>query len=251
MKKKPLISVIITYYKKKDFIKRTLKSIFSQTYKNFEVIFVFDEDDTEDIEYLKLLLIKFKKKKIIINKKNLGVAKSRNLAIKNSKGKYLAFIDADDIWKKNKLSKQLNFMEKNSYYFSFTSYTVVDEKDKILKQIKVNSDANYSNLIKSNFIGLSTVMINKKVIPNLNFPNLSTQEDFGLWLKLARKGFKLKHLNQTLSFWRDCKNSLSSSTFTKLKDAFKLYYIYEKKNLTSSFFSVLILSYNKLIKYFN
>ena len=63
MKKKPLISVIITYYKKKDFIKRTLKSIFSQTYKNFEVIFVFDEDDTEDIEYLKLLLIKFKKKK--------------------------------------------------------------------------------------------------------------------------------------------------------------------------------------------
>ena len=251
MKKKPLISVIITYYKKKDFIKRTLKSIFSQTYKNFEVIFVFDEDDTEDIEYLKLLLIKFKKKKIIINKKNLGVAKSRNLAIKNSKGKYLAFIDADDIWKKNKLLKQLNFMEKNSYYFSFTSYAVVDEKDKILKQIKVNSDANYSNLIKSNFIGLSTVMINKKEIPNLNFPNLSTQEDFGLWLKLARKGFKLKHLNQTLSFWRDCKNSLSSSTFIKLKDAFKLYYIYEKKNLTSSFFSVLILSYNKLIKYFN
>ena len=112
-------------------------------------------------------------------------------------------------------------MEKNSYYFSFTSYAVVDEKDKILKQIKVNSDANYSNLIKSNFIGLSTVMINKKVIPNLNFPNLSTQEDFGLWLKLARKGFKLKHLNQTLSFWRDCKNSLSSSTLIKLKDAFK------------------------------
>ena len=94
-------------------------------------------------------------------------------------------------------------------------------------------------------------MINKKEIPNLNFPNISTQEDFGLWLKLARKGFKLKHLNQTLSLWRDCKNSLSSSTFTKLKDAFKLYYIYEKKNLISSFFSVLILSYNKLIKYFN
>ena len=142
-------------------------------------------------------------------------------------------------------------MEKNFYYFSFTSYSVIDENDKILKQIKVNSDANYSNLIKSNFIGLSTVMINKKRISNLNFPNLSTQEDFGLWLKLARKGFKLKHLNQTLSSWRDCKNSLSSSTFTKLKDAFKLYYIYEKKNLISSFFSVLILSYNKLIKNFN
>ena len=63
MKKKPLISIIITYHKKKDFIKRTLKSIFCQTYKNFEIIFVFDEDDNKDVEYLKLLLIKFKKKK--------------------------------------------------------------------------------------------------------------------------------------------------------------------------------------------
>ena len=72
-------------------------------------------------------------------------------------------------------------------------------------------------------------MINKKMKVKLNFPILTTQEDFGLWLKLARKGFKLKHLNQTLSFWRDSKNSLSSSTLTKLKDAFKLYYIYEKK----------------------
>ena len=97
----------------------------------------------------------------------------------------------------------------------------------------------------------STVMIKKKTRVKLNFPNLTTQEDFGLWLKLARKGFKLKHLNQTLSSWRDSENSLSSSTFSKFKDAFKLYYIYEKKNLTSSFFSVLVLSYNKLIKYFN
>lgn len=63
MKKKPLISVIITYYKKKSFIKKTLKSIFDQTYKNFEVIFVFDDEDTSDIEYIKLLLVKFKKKK--------------------------------------------------------------------------------------------------------------------------------------------------------------------------------------------
>ena len=216
MKKKPLISIIITYYKKKDFIKQTLKSIFNQSYKNFEVIFVFDENDTKDIKYLKFLLIKFKRKKIIINKKNMGVAKSRNLAIKHSKGKYLAFIDSDDIWKKNKLSKQLNFMEKNSYYFSFTSYSIIDERDKILKQIKVTSDANYSNLIKSNFIGLSTVMINKKEISNLNFPNLRTQEDFGLWLKLARKGFKLKHFNQTLSLWRNCENSTILNHFWSL-----------------------------------
>ena len=142
-------------------------------------------------------------------------------------------------------------MEKNSHHFSFTSYSVIDEKGKILKERKVNHDANYSNLYKSNFIGLSTVMLNKKVLSELNFPNLSTQEDFGLWLKITRKGFKLKHLNQTLSFWRKSKNSLSSNTINKLRDAFKLYYIYEKKNFIFSIYSVIVLSYKKLIKNFN
>ena len=251
MMKKPLISVIISYYKKKKYIKKTLISIFNQTYKNYEIIFVFDEENSSDIKYIKSLLSKCKRKKIIINKKNLGVSRSRNIAIKHSKGKYLAFIDADDIWKKNKLLKQLYFMEKNSYHFSFTSYAVVNENGKILKERKVNHDADYSNLYKSNFIGLSTVMLNKKVLKKLIFPNLTTQEDFGLWLKIARKGFKLKHLNQTLSFWRKSKNSLSTNTINKLRDAFKLYYIYEKKNFIFSIYSVIVLSYNKLIKNFN
>ena len=162
----------------------------------------------------------------------MGVAKSRNIAIKHSKGKYLAFIDADDIWKRNKLLNQLNFMEKNSYYFSFTSYAVINERGKILKERKVNHDADYYiNLYKSNFIGLNTVMLNKKILKNLYFPNLTTQEDLALWLMIAKKGFKLKHLNQILSYWRKSKNSLSSNTFNKLRDAFKLYYIYEKKIL--------------------
>lgn len=251
MKKKPLISVIITYYKKKLFISKTLKSILNQTYKNYELIFVYDDTDKTDIEYINSLLKKFKKKKFIINKKNLGVAKSRNIAIKHSKGCYIAFIDSDDIWKKNKLSFQSNFMKKNRYYFSFTSYGEIDEKNKLLKEKKVFYDANYLNLYKSNFIGLNTVMIDNKIFPKICFPNLATQEDFALWLKLARQGVKLKHLNKTLSFWRKTNDSLSSNTTRKLLDAFRLYYVYEKKNFIFSVYSVLVLSYNKLIKSLN
>jgi teichuronic acid biosynthesis glycosyltransferase TuaG len=251
MKKKPLISVIITYYKKKLFIKRTLTSILNQKYKNYEIVFVYDEEDKADIELIKKLLKKFKKKKLIINNKNLGVAKSRNKAIKKSKGKYLAFIDSDDLWKKNKLFNQLNFMEKNFYNFSYTSYAVINEKGKIIKERKIFSDANYYSLYKSNFIGLNTVMINKKISSKINFPNLTTQEDFALWLKLLRQGVKLKCLNQTLSFWRKTRNSLSSNIIRKLIDAFKLYYFYEKKNFIIAVYSVLVLSYNKIIKFFN
>ena len=100
-----------------------------------------------------------------------------------------------------------------------------------MKERKVNHDADYINLYKSNFIGLNTVMLNKKILKNLYFPNLTTQEDLALWLMIAKKGFRLKHLNQLLSYWRKSKNSLSSNTFNKLRDAFKLYYIYEKKIL--------------------
>ena len=163
----------------------------------------------------------------------------------------MAFIDSDDLWKKNKLFKQINYMEKNSYFFSFTSYGIINEKNRVIGKREVFIDANYNNLFHSNFIGLNTVMIHKKLLPKLFFPSLKTQEDYGLWLKLARQGFKLKHLNQNLSFWRKSKKSLSSNVFQKLMDAFKLYYIYEKKNFIFSIYSVIVLSYNKLIKSFN
>ena len=93
-------------------------------------------------------------------------------------------------------------------------------------------------------------MVSKKIFTKIYFPNLTTQEDFALWLKLIRQGVKLKHFKQTLSFWRKTKNSLSSNIIRKFKDAFKLYYLYEKKNFIFSIYSVLVLSYNKLIKSF-
>ena len=235
MKKKPLISIVITYYKKKKFLKKTIQSILNQSYKNYELIFVYDDESKQDIKFINKTLRKIKKKKIIINNKNLGVAKSRNIAIGKSKGLYLAFIDSDDLWKKNKFLKKLNFMKKNSCKFSFTSYGIIDEKDKVVGVRKVYLDANYSNLYNSNFIGLNTVMIHKKLFKKILFPDLKTQEDFALWLKLARQGLELKHFKQNLSFWRKTKKSLSSNIFRKLIDAFKLYYIYEKKILYFQF----------------
>ena len=114
MNNNPLISIIISYYKKKKYIKKTLNSILKQSYKNFELIFVYDQENKKDLKFIKNLLKKFKNTKLIINKKNIGVAKSRNLAVKFCRGKYIAFIDADDIWLKNKLKVHLLFMQKNN-----------------------------------------------------------------------------------------------------------------------------------------
>ena len=248
IKKNPLISIIITYYRKKDYIKKTLNSIAGQSYKNYELILVDDDKIKDELKYLTTLLNKFYKKKLIINKNNIGVSKSRNLALRFCKGDYIAFIDSDDIWKKNKLKFQVSFMIKNSSLFTFTSYNVINDSGKFLSCRKVFMDANYKSLIESNFIGLSTVMINKKIYRNIKFPNLKTQEDFALWLNLIKRGYKLIHINKVLSSWRKSKNSLSANKFQKIKDAFKLFNKYENKNFIFSIYSVLVLTYNKLKK---
>ena len=246
--KEPLVSIVITYYKKKKYIDKTLKSIFDQTYKNLEIIFIYDDTNNEDLKFIRKLLTKFKKKKLIINKKNLGVAEARNLGLRFCSGSYVAFLDSDDLWKKKKLSTQINFMKKNFLNFTFTSYNIINENDKCIGKREVIKDATYKDIIKSNYIGLSTVVINLKKIKKLKFPNLKTQEDFALWLLLLRKGYKLNHLNQFLTSWRKSNNSLSSNIFQKILDAYKLYYLHENKNFIFSIYSVLVLSFNRLIK---
>ena len=199
MSKHPLVSIIITYFNKKEYINKTLNSIFSQTYKNCEIILVYDDENLYDLQLIQLLMVKFKKKKIIINKKNIGVSKSRNKALKYCKGKYIAFIDADDLWKSNKLYKQIQFMEKNLASFSFTSYDIINTKDKLIKKRHVYNDPSYEQLSRKNIIGLSTVIINKKILNYIKFPNLRTQEDFAVWLNLLKKGIKLSHIPMVLS----------------------------------------------------
>ncbi len=242
-----LISVIITYFKKRDFIEKTLKSLDDQSFKKYQVIFVYDDKDKEDLRYVKKLLLKFKNKKLIVNKKNLGVARSRNIAIKHIKGKYTAFLDADDVWKKNKLKNQLDIMLKKEKEFSYTSYDLIDEKDKLIGKRIISKKTSYQKLIRKCEIGLSTVIIKSSILKKFKFPELKTQEDFGLWLKLLRKDYTFHAIGTIYSSWRKDKSSLSSNTIQKIRDAFRLFYKYENKNLIFSIYSVVILSINKLI----
>ena len=248
MRQKPLISIVLTYYKKRKYIWRTLQSILLQNYKNFELIFVYDDSDLKDYKYINKILIRFKKKKVLFNRKNLGVSQSRNKGLKICKGKYIAFIDADDIWVKSKLTRQLKIMQKNFLKFSFTSYNVINNQNKLINKRIVNKDPSYASLQKKNIIGLSTVMFSRKILKDVAFPNLKTQEDFALWLNLLKKGHKLSHIKSLLSSWRKTDNSLSSNSLQKVIDAFKLYYTYQNKNLILSVYSVIVLGYNKIFK---
>ena len=242
------VSIIIPYYKKFNYLKKTINSVLNQTYKNFEILLIYDDDDKSDLHKIKKTILKNKKIKLIINKKNIGAGVSRNIGIKYSSGYYVAFLDADDLWKKNKLSSQINIMEKKNLDFTHTNYYIINKNNKMLGKIKTKKLLEYKDLLKSCDIGLSTVILKKKILKNLKFNNFKTKEDFCLWLKISKKGTKIVGINQELSYWRITPNSLSSSIYQKIFDAFRVYNYEENLNILDSCFKVIVLSFNALKK---
>ena len=245
-----LVSVIIPYYKKRNFVKETIVSVISQSYDYLEILIIYDDTNLNDFEFLKEISKLDNRIKIINNKERLGAGPSRNKGIEQSKGKYIAFIDADDVWAPDKLKDQILFMKKNGHQISHTSYFIVNEKKKIIGQRKARDLLSINEVLKSCDIGLSTVIIEKEVIKKTNtkFPQLVTKEDFVFWLTLLKKNYKFYAYDSNLTNWTDSKNSLSSSTIQKLFDGFKVYNSYMHFNIIKSLYYLICLSLNYLKK---
>lgn len=242
------VSIIIPYFKKKDYINLALKSVLNQTYKNFEILIIYDDPSGKDLDLIKKYKNKDKRIRLIINKKNIGPGYSRNKGIDKAKGIYVAFLDSDDTWKKEKLKNQISFMKKNNLNFSYTSYNQINANGYKIKRILAPKFQTYESLLRDCKIGTSTVIIKKKILKkNFRFPVLKTKEDLFLWLQLSKK-YDLIGLNKVLSEWRKLDNSLSSSSIQKICDGFKLYYKYEGFNFFKSIYYLFILSINFIKK---
>ena len=242
------VSIIIPYFRNFLFFKKTIKSVLGQSYQNYEIIIIYDDTEKKELHLLKKLIAKNTKIKLVINQNNIGAGLSRNKGIKIAKGKYLAFIDSDDLWNKNKLKKQINFMKKNKTDFSFSDYLIINKNEKVLKKIKAPKKITFNNLSYACDIGLSSVMIKSKLLKINKFSKLKTKEDYLLWLKLSKKNVKMLGINKTLMSWRKTENSLSSSTIQKVKDAFIVYNKYMEFNPLKSIYLVFILSFNAFKK---
>ena len=243
-----LVSVIIPYYKKKEYITSSINSVLKQSHKNLELIIIYDDSNHEDLIILKNLKKKDKRIKIFINKKNMGAGLSRNKGIKLSKGKFIAFLDSDDLWLPNKLKKQIFFMKQRKIKISHTSYYIINYKNKIIGQRKAK-DLSHKQLLKSCDIGLSTIILDKRLIKNnTKFASIKTKEDYVLWLKITLNEKKIYALLNNLTKWRKLDNSLSSSKFQKIKDGYLVYRKYMKFGQIKSFFYLGLLSINFLLK---
>lgn len=241
------VSVIIPFYNDYDFFERSLRSVYNQTYQNFEIIIVNDGSSRLATDKIKSLLEKKNKCKLINHTFNQGASAARNTGIQNSIGDYIAFLDSDDEWLPNKLELQINLIKKYNIECLHGSYGSYSEEGKFLG-LSIARNLSYKQLLNSCDIGLSTAIISKNICKDICFENISTKEDYVFWLMVTKK-IKIIYGNEEIvTKYRVRKNSLSSSLLIKFKNAYIVYNKFEKQNFIKTIFSVFNLSVHWIFK---
>lgn len=241
------VSIILPNYNSSEFLKKTLNSILNQTYKNWELLIVDDNSNNETIKLLKK--IKNKKIKIYFLKKNKGAGFCRNFAINKSKSHYLAFIDSDDIWNKNKLKFQISFMEKNKFNFTYTYYKTNNFKTKKINKTIIPEKFNFNTFVKNTSIATSSMMVTRPIIHNIKFINSKVCEDFFFKCQLLKKNLNAYCLKKYLMTYSIRGNSLQSKKLRNLYWMYRINKNYNKFNFFMNIKSLFFISINSIKKY--
>jgi len=244
------VDIVLPNYNSAPYLSETINSVINQTFKNWKLIII---DGNSNIETQKILekYVDHPNINIIRLKKNKKTGFCRNLAMRNSKSDYIAFIDSDDIWEKEKLSKQLHFMIKNEYYFTYTNYTsfTSEEKKNNAREIKPKKSFTFDKFIKDTSIATSTMILKKTIIGSIKFSNTKICEDYFFKCQILKKVKYAYCLSENLTKYRVRKKSLQSN---KLRNIYWIWYInknYNKLNFLSNLLSLLCISANSLKKY--
>ncbi|MBG9980852.1 glycosyltransferase family 2 protein [Facklamia sp. DSM 111018] len=225
-----LISIITPVYNAERFIEDTIKSVQQQTYQNWELILVDDcSQDNSRIMIEKYVAID-SRFKLISLKENLGAAEARNKGLDIAKGRFIAFIDSDDCWHREKLSRQLAFMIKQNYLFTYTNFALVNESGEILKESVVLPERlDYYGLLKNTAIACSTVMIDRDALGDFRMPLVRKGQDTATWLMLMRERAVIAYgLDQVLNYYRQVEGSISSNKWGAIKRTWNTYRNIEK-----------------------
>jgi len=231
-----LVSIITPSYKSEKFISQTIESVLAQTYQNLEMIIVDDVSPDNSNEIIEEYCKKDSRINLIKLEKNSGPAIARNKAIKKAKGRYIAFLDADDIWYKNKLEKQIQFMRKKKLALTYSSYDLMDEENNNLGTFLTKNKITYTDLLKTNSIGCLTAIYDVEKVGKVFMPNMIKRQDYGLWLKILKKIDYVEGILEPLAKYRIMKKSISSNKLVAAKYVWKLFREVEKLNIFQSIY---------------
>lgn len=231
-----LISIITPMHNASATIKDTIESVLAQTYENWEIIIVDDcSTDSSAIiveEYCK----KDERVRYYLSKENVGACAARNKALELARGRYIAFLDSDDMWTVDKLEKQFEFMKNKDIAFSYTACDVIDERGKSTGQIRnVPKEVDYKTLLKGNCIPCLTVMIDREKVDYKGMPDVH-HEDYAAWLDILKSGVTAYGINEVLARYRVCNSSLSGNKFKAMKWTWDIYRKHEGLGIFKSIY---------------
>lgn len=222
-----LVSIIVPVYNVEKYIAETIESVRRQTYENWELLLVEDCSTDGSLAVIEEYLARTEDARIrlIVLPANGGAARARNKGLSEAKGRYIAYLDADDLWESVKLEHELAFMTKQQAAFAFTGYEFADENGKGLgKIVRVPATLNYKQALKNTTIFTTTVIFDTALIPKdlLDMPEVKS-EDTALWWKILRNGYIAHGLDENLVKYRRAGASLSSN---KIKAIRRIWYLY-------------------------
>ena len=245
----PLVSIITPVYNAEMFLSDTIKSVQNQTYKNWEMLLVDDCSKDNSAQIIKEFQKYDDRIKYIKLKKNSGASVSRNEGIRNAKGRFIAFVDSDDIWKPEKLEVQVKYMLENNLGFTFTSYRYMKEDGELTNKVaKAPSKINYNGLLKNTIIGCSTVVIDTDIVEAFEMPLVRRGQDTATWLQILRKEKYAYGIDKDLVYYRLVGESLSSNKIIALKRTWNTYRNVEKLGLIKSSYVFCFYVFNAIKK---
>jgi len=250
-KNKTYVDIILPNYNKSKFLEEAINSLVTQTYKNWHIYIIDDHSSDNSWSIIK----KFSNLNNITHvrlSKNMGPSFCRNYAMRISKSKYISFIDSDDTWESVKLEKQIDFMEKNNLYFTYTDYTPffqINEKKTYKQKTRLKDTFDFNTFIKNSSINTTTMIIRRSILGTHRFKKIKLMEDYLFKCQLMKNNNIAKKLNENLAYYRILNKSRSSQ---RLKNVFWLWHINKNHNKLSFFknlISIICISFNSMKKY--
>lgn len=233
------VSVITPTYNSASFIAEAIRSVQNQTFSSWEMIIVDDCSKDNTVDIVREFTLKDSRVKLIELKNNVGPGVARQIAVLQARGRFVAFLDSDDIWLEEKLTKQLDFMMKMHCAFSCTAYEQIDEKNKrIVKTLVPPLQADYDRVLLDCPIGNSTVMYDTQLLGKCFGPNVKNREDFALWLTILKKEAYVWGLPLVLARYRLRRGSVSSNKLKLVYYQWVLYRRVEQLTLCRTIFHI-------------
>lgn len=244
-----MVSVIMPSYNAEKYIEESIESVLHQTYRNWELIVTDDcsSDRTPDI--VRGFSEKDSRIDFEVAQKHSGIAGTRNQCLSRAKGRFVAFLDNDDLWYPEKLEKQVRFMLENGCAFSYSAYELMREDGTPRgKTIKTAGVISYNKYLRNTIIGSGTIMLDQQQTGSLVMPDNATSDDMALWCKILKDGYRAYPIPEVLMRYRVRNNSASANKWNAAKDVWLVYRRQERLPFFRALFCFFGYAFNATIK---